>query len=167
MESFLEALAKSKNPVVYNGDIFSKDKYEHVLKQISGTESVQINVTEEKCSNQLSENEGAEKKGSIGLSGIMLGRGVLANPALFGEIRENETLSKDRLWEFHERLLADYTQEMSGERNVLFKMKELWFYLARSFTDTEKYEKKIRKAQHLSDYKAVVKQLFSEQELVH
>lgn len=167
MESFLEALAKSKNPVVHNGDIFSKDKYEHVLKQISGTESVQINVTEEKCSNQLSENEGAEKKGSIGLSGIMLGRGVLANPALFGEIRENETLSKDRLWEFHERLLADYTQEMSGERNVLFKMKELWFYLARSFTDTEKYEKKIRKAQHLSDYKAVVKQLFSEQELVH
>ena len=134
MESFLNALEKSKNPVVYNGDIFNKEKYQQVMKQMD-------------------------------VSGVMLGRGVLANPALFGEIRGTEKLSKERLWEFHERLLADYTQEMSGERNVLFKMKELWFYLAWSFTNTEKYEKKIRKAQHLSDYRLVGKQLFFEQEL--
>ena len=134
MESFLNALEKSKTPVVYNGDIFNKEKYQQVMKQMD-------------------------------VSGVMLGRGVLANPALFGEIRGTEKLSKERLWEFHERLLADYTQEMSGERNVLFKMKELWFYLAWSFTNTEKYEKKIRKAQHLSDYRLVVKQLFFEQEL--
>ena len=134
MESFLNALEKSKNPVVYNGDIFNKEKYQQVMKQMD-------------------------------VSGVMLGRGVLANPALFGEIRGTEKLSKERLWEFHERLLADYTQEMSGERNVLFKMKELWFYLAWSFTNTEKYQKKIRKAQHLSDYRLVVKQLFFEQEL--
>lgn len=134
MESFLNALEKSKNPVVYNGDIFNKEKYQQVMKQMD-------------------------------VSGVMLGRGVLANPALFGEIRGTEKLSKERLWEFHERLLADYTQEMSGERNVLFKMKELWFYLAWSFTNTEKYEKKIRKAQYLSDYRLVVKQLFFEQEL--
>ena len=134
MESFLNALEKSKNPVVYNGDIFNKEKYQQVMKQMD-------------------------------VSGIMLGRGVLANPALFGEIRGTEKLSKERLWEFHERLLADYTQEMSGERNVLFKMKELWFYLAWSFTNTEKYEKKIRKAQHLSDYRLVVRQLFTELEL--
>lgn len=134
MESFLNALEKSKNPVVYNGDIFNKEKYQQVMKQMD-------------------------------VSGVMLGRGVLANPALFGEIRGTEKLSKERLLEFHERLLADYTQEMSGERNVLFKMKELWFYLAWSFTNTEKYEKKIRKAQHLSDYRLVVKQLFFEQEL--
>ena len=89
MESFLNALEKSKNPVVYNGDIFNKEKYQQVMKQMD-------------------------------VSAVMLGRGVLANPALFGEIRGTEKLSKERLWEFHERLLADYTQEMSGERNVLF-----------------------------------------------
>ena len=99
------------------------------------------------------------------LSAVMLGRGVLANPALFGEIWGTQALTKQRLWEFHERLLADYSQEMSGERNVLFKMKELWFYLAWSFENSEKYEKKIRKAQHLSDYRLVVRQLFTELEL--
>ena len=62
MESFLEALAKSKNPVVYNGDIFSKDKYEHVLKQISGTESVQINVTEENVRISYLRMKGLRKK---------------------------------------------------------------------------------------------------------
>ena len=158
MESFLEALEKSKNPVVYNGDIFNKEKYQQVLKQISGEE----NDLDSKYEN---ENAAVEEKDDRDILGVMLGRGVLANPALFGEIRGTEKLTKDRLWEFHERLLADYTQEMSGERNVLFKMKELWFYLAWSFTNTEKYEKKIRKAQHLSDYRLVVKQLFYEQEL--
>ena len=54
---------------------------------------------------------------------------------------------------------------MSGDRPVLFKMKELWFYLAWSFENSEKYEKKIRKAQHLSDYRLVVRQLFTELEL--
>ena len=70
MESFLNALEKSKNPVVYNGDIFNKEKYQQVMKQMD-------------------------------VSGVMLGRGVLANPALFGEIRGTEKLSKERLWEFH------------------------------------------------------------------
>ena len=31
MESFLNALEKSKNPVVYNGDIFNKEKYQQVF----------------------------------------------------------------------------------------------------------------------------------------
>ena len=175
MEAFFKALAKSKNPVVYNGDIFSKEKYEQVLSEISV------------CGYPKLENQGI---------GVMLGRGVLVNPALFGEIRGSERkdatggnevfpgekssiqgksdeisgsekLSKDCLWEFHERLVADYTQEMSGERNVLFKMKELWFYMAQSFENSEKYEKKIRKAQNLTDYRLVVKKLFAEQKLKH
>ena len=160
MESFLNALAKSKNPVVYNGDIFNKEKYQQVMKLVSDAENGLDSIYE-------NENAADEKKDHKDIFGVMLGRGVLANPALFGEIRGTEELTKDRLWEFHERLLTDYTQEMSGERNVLFKMKELWFYLVWSFTNTEKYEKKIRKAQHLSDYRLVVKQLFSEQELVY
>lgn len=143
---------------MYNGDIFNKEKYQQVLKQISGEENGLDSIYE-------NENAAVEEKDDRDILGVMLGRGVLANPALFGEIRGTEKLTKYRLWEFHERLLADYTQEMSGERNVLFKMKELWFYLAWSFTNTEKYEKKIRKAQHLSDYRLVVKQLFYEQEL--
>lgn len=168
MEHFLKALEISKNPVVYNGDIFTGDSYKQKLTQIftttvthaeNGTEAVKTSLPESNRNTVLKSGKGKQ------LSAVMLGRGVLANPALFGEIRGTQTLTKERLWEFHERLLADYSQEMSGERNVLFKMKELWFYLAWSFENSEKYEKKIRKTQHLSDYRLVVRQLFTELEL--
>ncbi|WP_288620434.1 tRNA-dihydrouridine synthase [uncultured Eubacterium sp.] len=170
MEHFLKALEISKNPVVYNGDIFTGDLYKKLMAQISTTVITAGKNRTESDQTPLPENnrDNAQKSGTEKtLSAVMLGRGVLANPALFGEIRGTQTLTKERLWEFHERLLADYSQEMSGERNVLFKMKELWFYLAWSFENSEKYEKKIRKTQHLTDYRLVVKQLFSEQELVH
>ena len=168
MEYFLKALEISKNPVVYNGDIFTGDSYKQKLAQIftttvthaeNKTEAVKTSLPESNRNTVLESGKGKQ------LSAVMLGRGVLANPALFGEIRDTQALTKQRLWEFHERLLADYSQEMSGERNVLFKMKELWFYLAWSFENSEKYEKKIRKAQHLSDYRLVVRQLFTELEL--
>lgn len=168
MEHFFKALEISKNRVVYNGDIFTGDSYKQKLAQIfsptvthaeNGTETVKTSFSESNRNTVLKLGKGKQ------LSAVMLGRGVLANPALFGEIRGTQTLTKERLWEFHERLLADYSQEMSGERNVLFKMKELWFYLAWSFENSEKYEKKIRKTQHLSDYRLVVRQLFTELEL--
>lgn len=95
---------------------------------------------------------------------VMLGRGVLRNPALFGEIKGRETMTKERLYTFHYRLLEDYIRVMSGEKNVLFKMKELWFYMAEMFADCEKYIKKIRKAQHLAEYRAAVEQLFEKGE---
>ena len=156
MESFLKALSKSKNPVVYNGDIFNKGRYEQVLKQISDAENVQKNLAEDNSFNSLSENRVPEKEEGEDqcrdLDEAIRNRQLARKEAAvtLERNRGTEVLSKARLWEFHERLLADYTQEMSGERNVLFKMKELWFYLAWSFTNTEKYEKKIRKAQHLT-----------------
>ena len=49
---------------------------------------------------------------------------------------------------------------MSGDKNVLFKMKELWFYMGNLFTDNQKYLKKIKKSQHLDEYQAIVAEMF-------
>ena len=54
---------------------------------------------------------------------------------------------------------------MSGERNVLFKMKELWNYMAPQFENSEKVEKKIKKSVRLQEYKRIVDNLFQEHEL--
>ena len=48
---------------------------------------------------------------------------------------------------------------MSGDRNVLFKMKELWAYLGFLFEGEEKLLKKIKKAQKMADYQAVTEEL--------
>ena len=55
---------------------------------------------------------------------------------------------------------------MSGDKNILFKMKELWGYWGEAFQDSSKYLKKIRKAEYCLEDEAVVRSLFSERELI-
>ena len=52
---------------------------------------------------------------------------------------EKETVQK-----FVERLLVDYRAVMSGDIHALFKMKEIWLYMAPHFTNYERYLKKIK-----------------------
>ena len=93
---------------------------------------------------------------------IMIGRGFLQNPLLANEIVQDTKLDIKKLKAFHDILVEDYTEVMSGEKPVLFKMKELWFYLIKSVDDTGKYAKKIRKVEKLSAYKEIVEDLFQE-----
>jgi tRNA-dihydrouridine synthase len=95
----------------------------------------------------------------------MLGRGMVANPGLTGEMKNGEKMEKGQLKAFHDEILKGYEEIISGDRNVLFKMKELWAYMIQMFDGSEKYGKKIRKSQHLADYRAVVDSLFGELDL--
>lgn len=108
---------------------------------------------------------------------IMLGRGLLMNPALAEEIKEevnaeagpeinNETDAGERtdpkrLKAFHDRLYHDYSLVMSGDRNVLFKMKEFWAYAGNLFPEKEKLLKRIKKASRLCDYEQMVRELLA------
>lgn len=99
------------------------------------------------------------------LGKVMIGRGIVVNPG-FLDVINKKTITKEQLAGFHESLLLGYEKELCGEKNVLFKLKELWFYLIRLFADSEKAAKKIKKAQHLSQYREIVGQLFAEKELI-
>lgn len=122
------------------------------------------------------------------ISAVMMGRGLLMNPGLAEEIKvrenggyrdgakkpavlarfactEDEKAERRRRYALHQRLLEDYMAVMCGEKNVLFKMKELWMYMCQDFTEPQKYWKKMKKAQNLSDFKAAVKALCEEQQL--
>jgi hypothetical protein len=67
-----------------------------------------------------------------------------------------------RLEGFHEELYRKYSEILSGDRNVLFKMKELWTYLGNLWPEGEKYLKAIRKAKSCSEYEICVKKMFRE-----
>ena len=82
----------------------------------------------------------------------MLGRGLLRNPALVQEIKGEEKLDKEKFLAFHDALCREYEKVMSGDKNVLFKMKELWFYMGNLFGEDKKAMKKIKKAQRLPEY---------------
>ncbi|MDE7223184.1 MAG: tRNA-dihydrouridine synthase family protein, partial [Acetatifactor sp.] len=106
---------------------------------------------------------------------VMLGRGILKNPFLTGQLRQwengqqvmeadgnNMAPEKRRkvLGAFHQELLDGYREIMSGDQNTLFKMKELWTYFGESFPGTDKARKKIRKAGSMAQYEAAVREVF-------
>ncbi len=136
LKIFKEALSLSKNPVCYNGDIFTITDYMKFIEDYPEVDT------------------------------IMLGRGLLANPGIIDEIKNKTTLEKKRLRDFHDCIYEDYQGILFGERNVLFKMKELWFYMSPLFSNDTKYAKKIKKAKGLKDYDEAVASLFREQDIV-
>ena len=140
MNAFKEGFEKSRHSVCYNGDVFRRKDYDRLIKEYPD------------------------------LDKIMMGRGIMMNPFLMEEIADGtsqEVSGKmtaarkaDRLEKFHRLLCDGYAHVMSGDRPVLFKMKELWGFLIHSCPEEEKLMKKIRKAQHLEEYERVVSELF-------
>lgn len=133
---FRDALKVSQNPVCYNGDIFSIKEYRAFSADFPTVDT------------------------------LMLGRGLLTNPGLVSHIADHIQIDKAVLKEFHDTVYEGYKGVLSGDKNVLYKMKELWFYMIQAFSDSAKYAKKIRKSERLYDYDEAVSSLFRELELV-
>lgn len=97
---------------------------------------------------------------------LMCGRGLVANPALVREARGGAPLQKQELQEFLDEILAQNCMLISGDRNIIFRMLDIWGHMDGMFTNGDRYLKRIRKSRVLSEYRAVVAALFREQELV-
>lgn len=135
LDVFTDILKESRNPVVYNGDLFTVEKVK----------------------------EFREKFPTAGT--VMIGRGLIRNPALAEMILQEETEPEadilPRIREFHDALFEHYRETMSGDRNLLFRMKDLWSYMLAEVPDSEKLAKKIRKSQHVPEYLAAVEEVFA------
>lgn len=98
---------------------------------------------------------------------FMLGRGLIANPELIEWLTGGiPSHNKDRLQNFLTDICDRYLTEMSGgDRNTLYKMKEIWVYLGKLFLGGEKYLKKIKKSNRLTEYEAAMQTLFDNCEM--
>ena len=99
------------------------------------------------------------------VSRIMLGRGLVANPALVRQLHGGPALTKAELRAFHDAILDAYRETLFGDHPVLGKMKELWFYWSHLFPQPAKYLKAMRKARSLAVYLSAVDGLFRDQDL--
>ncbi|MPM01359.1 tRNA-dihydrouridine(16) synthase [bioreactor metagenome] len=136
LEVFKDGLLLSSNPVCYNGDVFTLEDHNRLSKEF------------------------------LELNTIMIGRGILANPGLIDEIKNNIFINKKVLKEFHEEIFNNYREIFNDDNIALYRMKELWGYMIYIFSDNKKYAKKIKKAQRVDDYSEAVLSLFNEQEIV-
>lgn len=85
--------------------------------------------------------------------GVMAGRGLVRDPALFREQRGGSAASRSELDAFHSLLVSGYSGYMQGELPLIHRMREFWAYFSYSFRDTEDAMKRMNKARHYSEYK--------------
>lgn len=124
--AFQHALDVSSNPVCYNGNIFHPSGYNAIVNRFPQ------------------------------IDGVMLGRGAVANPALFRQIRGGARLTTAELVEFGHRLAEGYNMVLKSDANTMYKLKEIWMLVMWNFQDNKKMIKAIKKANKLSDLMAVI-----------
>jgi tRNA-dihydrouridine synthase len=127
---FEQAVRESVNPLVYNGDLFTVEDVRAFLERFP----------DQKC--------------------LMFGRGLVRNPALLRQLRGGAPLQKEELKQFHDALMDSYGAYLSGERPVLFKMKEMWAFWLELFPEAGKSGKLLKKSRTLSDYRTAVAGVF-------
>ena len=121
-------------PLVYNGDLFTPDDCRAF--------------------------EAAHPK----TTALMLGRGLLANPALAQTVATGNALTREILRAFHDDLYRAY-HEAYPKSVVLGRMREVAKNIACCFEDADKPLKVARKAASLEAYEAAVTRLFEQYEL--
>ena len=86
------------------------------------------------------------------VNAVMLGRGLIADPALARKIRGGAPAEREELERFTQRLYREYQAAYGGRGQAAQRMKELWFYLIHLFDGGEKYAKKMRRVSHPEEY---------------
>ena len=91
----------------------------------------------------------------------MLGRGLIANPNLIGELRGGPALTREALQIFHDELYAACRERIVYEKPLLLHMKELWFYLGCCLDGADRPLKLLRKSRTAAEYESAVRSLFT------
>lgn len=131
--------------VCYNGNVDSTDSLQKLLEVIAPDN---------------------DANGSESISSIMIGRGLLANPALVRELKGGEKLQPEELKKYLRKLYDAYAEYIPEDRNVIFKMLEHWAFLHVHFKASDKCLKNIRKSRSKDEYQAAVNRIFAECEFV-
>lgn len=130
--AFARALETSRAPVVYNGDLTAPGDAAALLDRFPAVE------------------------------GVMLGRGVIADPALLRRMRGGPPAGREELRALTETLYAGYRAAYGAAGPAAQRMKELWFYLIDSFENGEKYAKKMRRVKAPEEYERLERAIFQE-----
>ncbi len=118
---FRKVYQTSKNPLCYNGNIFTEEDYKKIVTEFPELDSV------------------------------MLGRGAIANPAIFREIKGGEKLTTQEVFAFTEKLTEAYLKELKSETFTLQKLKEVWIYMMWNYPEEKKIFKQVKKSKKISE----------------
>lgn len=131
-EAFHTALESCAVPLCYNGDLTTAGRFSDFMEAFPQT------------------------------SAVMMGRGAVADPALFQRCQGAHGAERNILKDFHDRLFDGYCHAFGSQRNALFRMKEFWFYHICLFEGDEKIAKRLRKTTDAGEYRDLTARIYEE-----
>jgi tRNA-dihydrouridine synthase len=95
------------------------------------------------------------------LEAVMVGRGIVADPALLRKAHGGAPADKAELRAFMDALYEGYAEAFGSRAAALNRMKGVWYYTIRLFDGYEKLEKQLRKLHEPWEYESTVGQIFA------
>ena len=129
VEAFASLIENVSSPVAYNGDLRTVDDIRAIEKRFPGIDAV------------------------------MVGRGLLANPALAREYATGEALRIGEWLQLHNTVFYHFSDYLQGDAHILAKMKPFWEYAPECVE--RKVLKMIKKSVSVAKYQAAVDMLAS------
>ena len=130
-EAFAKALPECRMPVCYNGDLTTVEQLRALEADFPTVQS------------------------------LMVGRGIIADPALFRQALGGPAATKEELRGYLDDLYQGYTALFGSAGCAISRMKGHWFYLIHRFEGSERLEKQLRKLREPWEYETVVNQIFT------
>ena len=135
LDAFAQALAESRNPVCYNGDLRTAAEVEALSQRFPSVEAV------------------------------MIGRGAVADPALLRKLRGGPAATKEELQAFTQDLYRAYQAFYGQVGTAAQRMREVWFYLIHLFENADRLNKKLRRFKNPGEYEAIEAAIFRDLKL--
>ena len=133
LKTFAECIGQTSHKIFYNGDITSVRIFREMKERFPS------------------------------INHWMIGRGLITDPFLPAMIKADNPVYPENRYEvfnaFHDALFSSYEEALSGQKHLLMRMYPFWEFFIQSFPLSPKGLKKIKKAQSLSVYREVVKQI--------
>jgi tRNA-dihydrouridine synthase len=133
IEALKKAILKSELDIVYNGDIFTSADFDNT-------------------------------RNNIELNNWMIGRGLLVDPFLPTKIKNmvvpELSEQKEIIYKFITDLYLAYRKKGNNKPQSIGVVKELWGFMAYSFSNPQKVFNAIKKAKSFDDYEEIVAAIF-------
>nr|WP_326166005.1 tRNA-dihydrouridine synthase family protein [uncultured Oscillibacter sp.] len=100
------------------------------------------------------------------LGAVMIGRGAVADPALFRRLRGGPAATKEELQAFTAALYRGYQDSYGQAAPASQRMKEVWFYLIHLFDGGERLGGRMRRSRGPNAYEDLEAQIFQELDLL-
>ena len=133
LDTFAWALAESKNPICYNGD----------LKTVEDIRAFEARFPT--------------------ADHAMIGRGAIGDPALLRKVHGGKAATREELQAFTQDLYQSYQAFYEGQTaQAAQRMKEVWFYLIHLFEGGERIDRKLRRTRNPREYEMLEATIYAE-----